>query len=165
MLNFLIRPALTSDVTTILDLTIDGIGVWGSHINSNLKPWLDEISCPEYVESRINHPNHHIFMAELNGNVVGTVYLNTENEKVAHMGGLYCSLKKSGLGTTLLHYVIDKASEYGYKYMDCAIYENNIASISLMEKYGAIHTDTEVYGDVNYRTYQFDFTKESALIS
>lgn len=155
MLNFLIRPAQKSDIPAILSLTTEGINTWGGHITSNLKPWFDEISCAAYVEAKIDNPSHHIFMAELDGKPVGTVYINTENENVSYMGGLYCSLKKCGLGTTLLKYVMDEAVSRGYTEMECEIYENNNASISLMSKYGAVHSHTDVYGGVNYRTYKF----------
>lgn len=163
MHNFTIRPAGLSDIPHILALTVNGIGIWGSHINSNLKPWLDEICCSSYIEKKILNPRHHIFMAEKDDVVVGTVYLNTENQQVAHMGGLYCALRKSGLGTTLLQYVMEEACHRGYGAMECAIYENNVPSISLMKKYGAFHTDTETYDGINYLTYRFDL--EYSLLS
>jgi ribosomal protein S18 acetylase RimI-like enzyme len=157
MLNFTIRPALTSDIDDILSLTSEGIDIWGNHIKPNLKPWLDEISCPSYVQDKLADPHHHIFMAELENQVVGTVYLNTSDGNIAHMGGLYCSLRKSGLGTILLNHVIQESIIRGYTAMDCDIYENNVASISLMEKYGAKHYATAQYGGVNYLNYVFDF--------
>jgi len=164
MHNFTIRPALLSDVPAILDLTVDGIRVWGSHISSNLKPWLDEVCCSTYISSKINNPYHHIYIAENNGAIVGTVYLNRDNGEIAHMGGLYCSLKRSGLGTVLLQHAMNEAISHGYALMECAIYENNVASISLMSKYGAIHTDTEIYDGIKYKTYQFALEKSLALI-
>lgn len=155
-MNFLIRKATVSDAQCILELTIDGINTWGSEILPNLKPWLDMVSSINDMRTRLSNPENNFYVAEHEGSIVGTIYLTTDASETAHMGGLYCSLKKCGLGTTLLRHAMDEAISLGCSLMKCEIYEGNVPSISLMKKYGATYSLDEYWAGVRYLTYQFE---------
>lgn len=161
-MNFLIRQATVSDAQRILELTIDGINTWGDEILPNLKPWLDTVSSIDDMKARLRNPDNKFYVAEHENVIVGTIYLTTDNSETAHMGGLYCSLKQCGLGTTLLRYVMDKATTLGCSFMTCEIYEGNNPSISLMKKYGATYSTDEYWAGVRYMTYRFELEKAYA---
>lgn len=163
MFNFSIRPATQADVTSILALTIDGIQVWGSHLTRNIQPWLDETCNVNHIASKLSKPHHAIFVAVADGKTVGTISLDTANDSSSHMGGLYCSLKKRGIGTALLQHVMDASLDLGYDTMECEIYENNVASLSLMKKHGAEYDHTESCAGVNYLTYKFNLAGMAAI--
>lgn len=159
-MNFSIRPAVPNDIPDILKLTYSGIHIWGEDIVDKLKTYHLDVTC-SYADmtARFNDRNNLFFVAELDGKTVGTVYVNIENGETAHMGGLYCSIRGGGLGTTLLRHAMDQASNAGSHQMECTIYENNIPSISLMKKYGANYCAEEVWDDVRYVSYRFDLSR------
>lgn len=154
-MNITIRPATPTDTLTIQTLMFNGIDEWGKGIETNLKPWLEVIGDPQHIENNILNPRRKIFMAEHEGVSVGTISIHFEKENVSHMSGLYCDLKGAGLGTRLLHYIMDVSRQEGYDIMECEIYDGNIPSIRLMEKYGAYQRGLHIVEDVIYLEYEF----------
>jgi RimJ/RimL family protein N-acetyltransferase len=132
---------------------MDGIHLWGEDILDKLVPWTEQIGNLAYFEQRLNDASYRSFVAEYENQVVGSIYLHLEPGDTAHMGGLYCSLKRSGVGSSLLRKAMSKAKDRGYSRMKCEIYAGNQASIALMTKHGAIYSHSELYDDVEYHTY------------
>lgn len=153
IMNLLIRKARKKDAASILSLTIEGIQTWGEDILDKLLPWTEQICNLHCVEQRLNNPAYQSFVGEKNNQVVGAVYLNLEDADIAHMGGLYCSLKRNGIGSALLRKAMSESKDLGYSQMKCEIYAGNEASIALMTKHGAFYSHSELYDDVEYHTY------------
>lgn len=154
-MNITIRPATLEDASVIQTLMLDGIGIWGAGLETNLKPWLDVVADLEFIKKNIENPQYLLFMAEHENTIVGTINLSLEDAERAHMGGLYCDVKGLGLGTLLLHYTLEKSREHGYNKMECEIFDGNIPSIRLMEKYGAYITRVYDVENVTYIKYEF----------
>jgi RimJ/RimL family protein N-acetyltransferase len=152
-MNFLIRNACAHDTESILSLTMNGIRTWGEDILDKLTPWTEQIGNLAYMEQRLNDASYRSFVAEQNNQVVGSIYIHLEDADIAHMGGLYCSLKRSGIGSALLRKAMSESKDLGYSHMKCEIYARNEASIALMTKHGAVYSHSELYDDVEYRTY------------
>lgn len=125
-MNFSIREATSKDADSVLSLTMDGIRTWGEDVLDKLVPWTEQIGNLDYVEQRLDNVAYRSFVAELNGQVVGTIYLHLEDADMAHMGGLYCSLKRSGLGSALLRKTMSEAKTLGCSRMKCEIYAGNL---------------------------------------
>ena len=152
-MNFLLREAQIHDANPIVSLTMDGIQIWGKRILDKLVPWTAQICNLAYVEQRINDASYRNFVAEKNNRVVGSVYLYLDDSDTAYMGGLYCSLKRSGIGSALLSKAVTESKRLGYSRMKCEIYAGNEASIALLTKHGAVYSHSELYDDVEYQTY------------
>lgn len=152
-MNFIIREACAHDAQSIMFLTVDGIHTWGEEILDQLVPWTEQICNLAYTEQRLNNTRYKSFVAERDTKVVGAIYLNLEDANIAHMGGLYCSLKRSGLGTALLRKAMAESENQGYSHMKCEIYSGNEPSIALMTKHGAVYSHSVFFADVEYRTY------------
>lgn len=152
-MNFLIREVCPQDAEAIMSLTVDGIQTWGADILDQLVPWTEQICNLAYTEQRLNNAGYRSFVAEQDTKVVGTIYLNLEDADIAHMGGLYCSLKRSGIGTALLRRAMTESKNHGYSRMKCEIYSGNEPSIALMTKHGAVYSHSELYDGVEYHTY------------
>jgi RimJ/RimL family protein N-acetyltransferase len=152
-MNFLIRQANARDAESILSLTVTGIQTWGRDIWEELAPWTEEICNLIYVKKRLSNSHYKNFVAEQNEEIVGSIYLNLEDADTAYMGGLYCSLKRSGIGSALLHKAMDESKECGYARMNCEIYSGNTPSIALMTKNRAVYSHSELFDDVEYQTY------------
>ncbi|MBC9706664.1 MAG: GNAT family N-acetyltransferase [Enterococcus sp.] len=155
-MNITIRPAEKSDVPIIRKLILEGIAIWGEGLETNLKPWVDVITTIDYIEKNIVSSQYEIFVAEHEETIVGTISLDYNNPSISHMGGLYCDVKGQGLGTLLLQYAMKSSRDKEYRKMECEIYEGNYPSISLMEKYGAYHADSNTIAEVTYRRYEFN---------
>lgn len=153
-----IRPAVTSDAPAVQTLIINGISFWGEGVETNLKPWTDVVTTLDHIEKNINNPQYSVFMAEVDGNVVGTISINFIQEHISHMGGLYCNIKGLGLGTQLLHYIMQVSLDRGYNKMECEIYDKNFPSLNLMRKYGAYERGLHIVENLTYLEYEFDLT-------
>lgn len=152
MNNYCIKPATAAHVSDIHRLTLEGIQIWGSDIVENIKPWVDTITEASFLE-KIQSKDYEFFIAEDEaGRVIGTINMNTVTR---HMSGLYCDVRGLGLGTALLHRTFEVADDYGFEDFECEIREENLASISLMKKYGAEFTGTNPIAGVNYAIYTF----------
>lgn len=154
-MDFLIREACVQDAKSIMSLTVDGIHTWGENILDQLVPWTEQICNLAYTEQRLNNAGYRNFVAEQETKIVGSIYLNLEDPNIAHMGGLYCSLKRSGLGTALLRKAMVESKSHGYSHMKCEIYSGNEPSIALMTKHGAVYSHSVFFGGVEYHTYVF----------
>ena len=152
-MNLLIREACVTDAAPIVSLTVEGIKTWGGDILDKLAPWTEQICNRTHVEQRLHDANYRSFVAEQNNKVVGSVYLNIEDADTAHIGGLYCSVKRCGVGSTLLRKAMSEAKNLRYTRVKCEIYSGNEASIALMTKHGAVYSHSELYDDVEYQTY------------
>lgn len=152
MNNYRIKPATDKHLADIHRLTLEGIDIWGSDIAENLKPWVDTIT-EESVLEKILSADYEFFVAEdETGRVIGTINMNTATR---HMSGLYCDVRGCGLGTALLSRTFEVASDYGFEDFECEIREENVASISLMKKFGAERIGINPVAGVNYGIYQF----------
>lgn len=153
IMNFTIREACARDATSILSLTVEGIQTWGEDILDRLVPWTEQICNLSYVEQRLKDATYRSFVAENDNQVVGSIYLHLQDGEIAYMGGLYCSLKRSGIGSALLRKAMSESKSLGYSRMKCEIYAGNEASIALMAKHGAVYSHSEPYDGVEYHTY------------
>ena len=149
----MIREARAADAAAVLDLTVQGIRTWGEGFVDRLASWMEQVCNLAYIEHRLVDPAYKNFVAEKDGHVVGSIYLNLDDANNAYMGGLYCSLKRHGVGSALLRRAIVESQALGYSRMECEIYAGNEASISLMSKYGAVYAHTDPYDGVEYHTY------------
>ena len=153
IMNFSIREARAQDAESIMSLTVDGIHTWGEDILDQLVPWTEQICNLAYAEQRLNNAGYRSFVAEQDTKIVGSIYLNLEDADIAHMGGLYCALKRSGLGTALLRTAMTESKNRGYSRMKCEIYSGNEPSIALMTKHGASYSHSVFFDGVEYHTY------------
>lgn len=154
-MEFIIRPAELSDSEVLLELTLNGIQDWSAPVQNLLAPWIEETCNLEYVEKRFENNDYHIFVAEQDTVIIGTIYLNTSNPHKAYAGGLYLTNKQKGIGSGLLKYLLQYAKKQGCERIECDIYEENKLAIRLTETYGAVKTDSLLYDDVNYLIYTF----------
>lgn len=154
-MNYVIRPARLSDAESLLVLTMNGIQDWSAPIRTLLIPWIEETCNLEYIEKRFGNDDYHVFVAEQDDVILGTIYLNTSNSERAYVGGLYLSDKQKGIGTGLLRHLLEYANGKSCKIVDCDIYEGNELAIKLTEKHGAVKTGILVYDEVNYFVYTF----------
>lgn len=154
-MTFTIRPAAVEDSPAILALTKDGIAQWGADVLPLLAPWMDEVCNLLYVQNRIQDDGYQVFVAENSTGIIGSVYLKSAKDN-AYFGGLYCSVKRQGVGTALLQHVLQEARAAKVDTLECEVYEENTASILLMEKLGGQQTSSFYYDDVPYLVYTFD---------
>lgn len=163
METYCIREATSTDATAIHALTIDGISHWASDIYESLKPWVEATCSPEALAKKISSPDYTYFVSsDENGTIVGTAYLNTTDK---YMGGLYCGIKGKGIGTSLMNQVFAKAAAHELDYVACEIYENNIPSISLMTKLGAVKYKSNPFDGVVYDEYHFSADAYTSRLS
>jgi RimJ/RimL family protein N-acetyltransferase len=163
MKTYCIREATGDDAKAIHELTIDGIGQWASDIYESLKPWVEATCSPEALATKISSSDYTYFVyVDGNDNVVGTVYLNTKDK---YMGGLYCGIKGKGMGTALMNRVFETAFNHELDHVACEIYENNIPSISLMTKLGAVKYQSNPFEGVVYDEYHFSAETYTLRIS
>lgn len=154
-MTFAIRPAVLEDASTILCLTKDGIAQWGKDILPLLAPWMNEVCHLAYVQNRIQDDDYQVFVAENSAGVIGSVYLKPTKDS-AYFGGLYCAVKRQGLGTALLQHILQAARDAKVNTLECEIYVENTSSILLMEKLGGRQTSSFYYDEVPYLVYNFD---------
>lgn len=153
MKTYCIREATGDDALAIHELTIDGISHWATEIYESLKPWVEATCSPEALAKKICSADYTYFVyIDDNDKIVGTAYLNTKDK---YMGGLYCSIKGKGMGTSLMNKVFETAFNHELDYVACEIYENNIPSISLMTKLGAVKHKSNPFDGVVYDEYHF----------
>lgn len=163
METYCIREATSDDAFAIHGLTIDGINHWAAEIYESLKPWVEATCSPEALAQKISSPDYTYFVSsDENGKIVATAYLNTTDK---YMGGLYCDIKGQGIGTALMNRVFETASAHELDHVACEIYENNIPSISLMTKLGAVKYQSNPFEGVVYDEYRFSADSYNLYLS
>lgn len=165
-MNYELRFATIADLASIQKLTVDGIQIWGWDIYDSLKPWAEICCSLAELEKKILSPENKCWVAVDNaGIVIGCVFLNVVER---HMSGLYCSVRGQGIGSALLVKTLEFSSDAGFDHMSCEIYENNVASISLMKKYGAEKVSEDNFEGTVYERYNFPIealNRFSSLVS
>ena len=154
MQSYRIYIAAPQQASDIHHLTINGIQSWGSDVLSNLKPWINNDCSEDNILHNLQSAEYIYLIAENNeGQIIGTINLNIATQ---YMGGLYCSIKRKGLGTALLKELIELAHLHQLPHFSCEIRDQNKASIALMLKHGATKHSTYEKNEVIWETYTFN---------
>lgn len=135
----MIRKAEFKDLISILE--IYNQAVVHRFQTAHLKPKnLDEMSLWWKEHNSSRWP---VFVIELADRVVGYVSLSAYRSgreafaKTAEVSYyLHADFQNGGLGGDLMHYAIQKAPEFGFKYLIAILLSENTRSIRLLEKYG-----------------------------
>jgi L-amino acid N-acyltransferase YncA len=132
-----IREATFDDIISINEIYNQSIPSKSSTADifpvsiSERKQWLKD-------HQKQNYP---VFVAEINEEVIGWISLSPyrpgrlalkQTAEVSYF--IKKDFQKTGIGTKLMNYVIEKSPEYGFKNIFAILLDRNIASIKLLEK-------------------------------
>ena len=157
-----IRPALFEDLTSIVDIYNQAIR--SRRATGNL--W--EFTVRERIDwfKKHNKDSFPIYVAELNGNVVGYVNLSEYRPgreamaKIAEVSFfLEDEYKRIGIGSALLEHVIKDCPRIGKAALIGFVLDVNVESINLLTKFGfkewgrlpgTIHIEDKVHDHIIY---------------
>lgn len=99
---------------------------------------------PEYEAAYIrqieNSCDNVLFIAKENGKIVGSASLSRLNRRMKHRGDLGVSVLRQywnkGIGSQLLHKVINFAKENSFEVIDLQVRSDNFSAIHLYKKFG-----------------------------
>lgn len=94
----------------------------------------------EYLASMENSRDNVMFLAKINGEIVGDASLSRMPRRLRHRGDLGIAVAKEywnqGIGRMLLSAIIDFAVENDFRIIDLQVRSDNFAAIHLYEKFG-----------------------------
>jgi L-amino acid N-acyltransferase YncA len=149
----MIRHAMKNDLEAIVRIYNEAIPIQATadteaiEVDSRLK-WFDEH----------NETKYPILVYEIDGRIVGWISLSTYRsgrnalrytaEVSYYIDNNY---KRQGIGSKLLHYVIQNCSDYQIKTLYAIVLEHNTPSIKLLEKFhfaqwGKLHNVADFNG-------------------
>lgn len=171
-MNIVIRKATIDDAEKVAKIKIEG---WKTAYRGIIDDnFLDNMDINEEIEKRKNNIENgvDIIVAELNNEIVGfclyrNYIKNLKNYPNANceLSSLYVksSLKRKGIGTKLMKYVIQKLQSQGKTQMILSCLKQNYPSRVFYEKRGGklIKTEKITFGDKEYEEviYEYDISK------
>jgi phosphinothricin acetyltransferase len=97
----------------------------------------------KWLEEHLNNTKYPLFAAEINGNVVGYLSISPYRKgrdalRYAAEVSYYVDFNhhKKGVGSALMNHALHNCKKEGLKTLFAILLETNIASISLLSKYG-----------------------------
>lgn len=134
-----IRLVEEKDYQRVLDILNEAIAA--RKFTAQLSPATMKIREPWFIQHAA--PRHPMFVAELNGEVVGWVTLTEfragrEGFRFTSEISYYIDsrVQKKGVGTKLMKRAIKAAREIGYRNLIAVIFDSNTGSQSLAKKHG-----------------------------
>ena len=102
---------------------------------------LNDIEMAEFLVHFIQQQNpdkERIWMAEMDGQMVGTIIVFQEKPGIAHVRTLilHPSVRGRGLGRTLLQEAVNFCREVGYKKINLETFDELLAALHLYETFG-----------------------------
>ena len=171
-MDIIIRTATINDAEKVAKIKIEG---WQTAYRGIIDDeFLDNMNLNEEIEKRKNNIENgvDIIVAELNNEVIGFClyrdYIkDPENYPNANceISSLYVksSLKRKGIGTKLMQYVIQKLQNQGKTQMILGCLKGNYPSRAFYEKMGGkvLKTEKITFGNKEYEEiiYEFDISK------
>lgn len=99
----------------------------------------------DYRKKRLEElgPDEHMLVAEVDGKVVGNIYLGRQRARRAHVGqmgmGVHDDYQGKGIGTALMAAIIDMADNWlNLKRLELEVYTDNEPAIRLYQNFGFI---------------------------
>lgn len=136
-MSFTIRDASKNDMASVLDL-IKQLAAFEKEPNA-VEVTVEELKRDGFED----HPAFKCFVAELDGNVVGTAIVfnrfSTWKGKILHLEDLVVSkeMRGKGIGTALLDRVVQHGYDLGVKRINWEVLDWNEGAIKLYESKGA----------------------------
>ena len=115
-----IRPGLPSDIEPCARILFNAFGAIAAH--HNFPPDIPSIEVStELMTMLLTHPHFFSVVAELNGKIVGSNFLD-ERSAIAGVGPITVdpSVQNRGLGRRLMEAVLDRAGERPIQACDCS---------------------------------------------
>lgn len=145
-----IRPLRLTDADDIHELMHMPNVLWGTLVlpSRTVDAWRKNI------ENWVNDERTHIFVADINGKVVGMIRLWTEETRKSHMGKIAMAVHDAhqgqGIGKMLLLTVVDLADNWlNLLRLELDVYTDNERAIRLYQ-----HSDFEIEGKKRSDTYR-----------
>jgi putative acetyltransferase len=142
MSELLIRPVRAEDAEPLNELrrrdaVAEFIPSFSSERESATRKYLDSFG-----------PNDHVFVAELDGRVVGQAGLHVREGKLRHSAwvglAVHDGFSGRGIGRALMEKLIDLADRWlGLTRVDLVVVANNTRAIGLYEKLGFVLEGTQ----------------------
>lgn len=171
-MNILIRNATINDAEKVAEIKIEG---WQTAYRGIIDDsFLDNMNINEEIEKRRNNIKDgvDIIVAEFNDEIVGfCLYRNYIKNPESYpnvdceISSLYVksSLKRKGIGTKLMQYVIHKLQNQGKTKMILGCLKENYPSRAFYEKMGGkvLKTEKITFGNKEYEEiiYEYDISK------
>ena len=170
-MNIIIRKATIAEAEKVAEIKIEG---WQTAYRGIIDDnFLDNMNINDEIEKRKNNIENgvEIIVAELNNEIVGfCLYRNYIKEPDNYpdadceISSLYVSslLKRKGIGTKLIKYVIQKLKNEGKTQMILGCLKENYPSRAFYEKMGGKYLKTEniKFGNKEYEEviYEYDIS-------
>ena len=138
-LPILIRPFRPADQQVVRRLILDGLGEHFGVVDEAINSDLDDIAAA-YAEATL-------LVAELDGEIVGCGALIYEGDSIGRVVRMSVrkQLRRSGIATTILHALLDRARSSGYRQvvLETGFWRD---SISFYKGQGFHETSRDAYG-------------------
>jgi GNAT superfamily N-acetyltransferase len=134
-----IRPFTPTDQTAARQLILEGLGSHFGFIDETMNPDLGDI-WQHYVV-----PGNSFVIAEIDGRIVGTGALIEETKGVGRLVRMSVSPghQRRGIGRRLVHHLIQKANEQGYRRLLVETNHDWFDAISLYQSCGFCEYDRD----------------------
>ncbi len=134
-----IRPFTPQDQSVTRQLILAGLGGHFGFIDETMNPDLDDI-WQHYIV-----PGSIFVVAEINNQIVGTGALIEENRGVGRLVRMSVSpdWQRRGIGRRLVHHLIQKANERGYRRLLVETNHDWVDAISLYQSCGFCEYDRD----------------------
>lgn len=140
--NVRIRQANEEDLQCIVELS-KKLGKDESNMDSMISPSPSEFQNPKWILKNIKGENAAVFVAEINGKIVG-YSLGWCSQPWAYKGrrGYICdcfiekSYRRKGIGKSLIKMMIEWFAKKGVKCVEADVYSKNVPSLKLFKTLG-----------------------------
>ncbi|GAA6767294.1 GNAT family N-acetyltransferase [Flavobacterium johnsoniae] len=151
-----VRKALISDAEKLQTIGRITFSETFSDVNSeeNMIKYLDESFALEKLASELNNKDSHFYLAELDGEVIGYLKLNTgeaqtelKEKNALEIERIYVLKEFHGkkIAQELYNQALKKAEEIKAHYIWLGVWEKNFRAVSFYTKNGFVQFDTHIF--------------------
>ncbi|MCP2025505.1 ribosomal protein S18 acetylase RimI-like enzyme [Flavobacterium sp. HSC-32F16] len=151
-----INKALISDTVKLQTIGRITFSETFSDVNSeeNMMKYLDESFALEKLTSELNNKDSHFYLAELDGQVIGYLKLNTaeaqtemKQNNALEIERIYVLKEFHGkkVAQELYSQALKKAQEVKAEYIWLGVWEKNFRAVSFYTKNGFVQFDTHIF--------------------
>jgi RimJ/RimL family protein N-acetyltransferase len=143
MLSQTIRPATERDIlaisTLVLSGSLDGTGIEGTA--EELDDWRQENASTALVRARLSENTTLLLVSEGRNEsesigLYGTGYAAMTSGGEAYIGGIYCGVRRKGVGSAIVEELVHWLISKDIKVIEMTIAQHNYIMKKIAEKFG-----------------------------